>query len=281
MLPSWGASASMDSTVICGVSIPLAILAIVMQLLIGVVLLYASVAKIRHWRFEKAGVLRVLLLCLTVVYSILIMGGIPAGSYGPTPSSMLVPLGVLGFLPLLAVVIGTGPFRKPLNKSMFSYLFSLKSMLKPDLGGALSYMTVTTLLCYFAGAWAFKINSAGAIPLVSYWPSILEQGIMVLSIIWLAVSSGIFFSALFRSRIIAAIMSLVVLVVLCIVFITAGPDELAGSIFRGPFSYSRPKSLHWPDHQLILSIIGVCTIISVPMLAYTGALQKKLGGVVE
>jgi len=281
MIPANAAHSGMESATVCGVSIPLAIITVVVQLLTGVVLLYASAARVRHWRSERAEVLRILLLISFVVWATLGLGDsafrtIFASSSGT--SSSAAPMMVFGYLALLASIVATGPLRKPHGQSMMSYLFTAKNLLKPEMSGALTYVTVISLLTYMAASAAFYFNAGSGSLDPTYWSAALEQLMLVLAAVWLAASTGVLFSALFRSRTVAVIMSQVVVTVVGMIYYGQYAYRFLGPSFFNGYTVGRTD---WPDHVGIIVTSCLCFAISAACLALTDNALQKFGGVTE
>ncbi len=282
MIPANAAYSGMESAKICGVSIPLAVITVIVQILAGAVLLYASAARVKHWKTERAGILRVLLLVSFVVWALLGLGDstfkvVLASSSGA--SSAAAPLAVLGHLLILASVVASGPLRRGPGQTMMSYLFTAKNLLKPDMSGAMTYVTVISLLTYMAASIAFYFNAGSGSLAPAYWSVIVEQLLLVLAAVWLAASTGVLFSALFRSRAVAVIMSIVVVLVAYMIYY----GQYAFRYLRVSYyvGYSTPRPIVWPDHAGIIIMSCICLAISAGCLFFTDRALKQFGGVAE
>lgn len=282
MIPANAAFSGMESATICGVPIPIAIITVVVQILVGVILLYAAAARVKHWRCERAGVLRTLLAGAFLLFAFLWFGDASLGaSFGSSPSLSLTafPLLVLSALIPFASVMATGPLRKASGQSMANYLFNAKNILKPDMSGAMSYVTVISLLTYVSAAIAFYMNVGPRTLGSLYGFYVAEQLFLLLAAVWLAASTGILFSALFRSRTVAAIMSLVVVGAACIAYY--GQHSLRFSNIGSSWGPVVPPTTVWPDHLGLILASYVCFSVSGLCLALTDIALKKAGGVAE
>jgi|GEM_PF-3483579 len=283
MLPALGASSSMDSATICGASIPMAVITVVLQTLIGTVLLCASAVKVKHWKSERTAIMRILLLITLVVFAVLGLGDhVLSACYGMSVGKMInvAPLAVLTSLVILSSIIGTGPIHKPCNSSILCYLFNPGNIFKPDLSGAIFYVTLASLLTYSAASLAFAVNPC-AVPTSKnvYWMMILVQLPLVLSGVWLAACTGILFSAVFKNRVMAVIVSLSAVVIAVVAYVGTHTIFTSSEILF--FTTASSKVSNWPDVPSIMIVSSVCIAISATCLALTSIALKKFGGVVE
>jgi hypothetical protein len=282
MIPANAAYSGMESAKICGISISIALITVVVQILVGVVLLYASAARVKHWRSERAGALRVLLLVSFVVFAILGLGDSAFRMFlasSSSKSSAASPLAILWYLVTLASVVATGPLRKAAGQTMMSYLFTAKNLLKPEMSGAMTYVTVISLLTYITASVAFYFNAGSGSLGPTYWSVVVEQLLLVLAVVWLAASTGVLFSALFRSRTVAVIMSQVVVAVVGRLYYGQYAFRFLGPSYFN--RYTVTGHADWPDHVGIIITSCICFAISAGCLALTDSALKKFGGVAE
>jgi hypothetical protein len=227
--------------------------------------------------------MRILLLVIFIVFAVLGLGDYALGEcYGISTGKMInaAPLAVLTSLVFLSAIICTGSFNKPQNSPMLRYLFNLKNIFKPDLSGAIFYVTLVSILTYLAASLAFAVNPS-AVPTIKpvYWMMILVQLPLVISGVWLAACTGILFSAVFKNRIMAVIVSLSAVVITVVAYVGSHTRFTTYEILF--FTTAPSKVSNWPDVPSIMVVSSICIAVSAICLAFTGIAQRKFGGIIE
>ena len=204
--PGWAAGAALASAKVCGVSLPISLVAVVLHAAIGVLALVAASTHVRYHRVERALPIRLLLLGITAVVIWLLVGN-ATSFHSISNRTMLDYIGNCGTTILLIVavaasVFATGEVKRSPNESTASYALSARSAFKSDLGGAMSFLLLWTAVAYgvFGGTLLWASKAQGVTLDASSWATYAKAGAAILAIVAGVSAVGVLASSLCTLR---------------------------------------------------------------------------------
>lgn len=298
---------------VCGLSIPLAVVAFLLHTLTGMLLLFVAMTHVLYHRTQKALPIRILLLVITLGLIWLVVGnGMSLLSGFGTADAMGWLEGVASvLLPLLclaAPIFTTGTLAKPEGMSIFAYALSPRKILQSNLRGGLSFMLFWAASAYavFGITFWWTQHTAPSTVAAHFWSTYFTLGISILAIVAGMSCVGVLASCVMRNRRNAAAISILFVILMfggyliAIIFYTWGPFYNSGvhgsnSPFyqlaalwpmTPPLSVLTWKSpdlpdLWWSQDMSWLVCTGVYSLIAVASLALGGPAAKRWGGVKE
>lgn len=209
--PAFGPVVSLLSAKVCGITVSVAAVAVVLQFAFGALLMLTASTHVRYHRVGRALSIRVLLLALSAVSVWLFVGNIAGqGAFTPAHPASHAAMDSLAVLASTIVVAGcflaaafaTGEIRKQKEDSAVTYALSPRKMFTSDLGGSISFMALWTAVTYgVMGAtiyWAVKVQHV-VLP-KDFWSGYFEIYIAVLAIVIGISALGILASAVVKNR---------------------------------------------------------------------------------
>jgi ABC-type transport system involved in multi-copper enzyme maturation permease subunit len=305
MNPAWGPYFGLMSCQICGLSIPVAAVALIYHISVGAMLLLVASTHVKYLRVERALSIRLLLLGISVFSAWLSAGSV--GAYARYPGASVNTLDSLGQMATMilinmifaAAVFGTGVIRKKLGQSIFPYATDARKAFKSDVGGAIPFLLLWTVITYGVyGATFAKAMALAHTPLDStFWPAYTMIGVSLCAIVFGLTGVALLASTLAKKRNAAA-----ALVILFAVVMFAGygiillnkevlPPGMQNAAALWPmtpilaatgnfFAQSAP-TLHWVKNSAAFVTGGVYILIALLALGAAGLTSSKNGGVVD
>lgn len=165
--PAWGPQGALESTVVCGVTVPVALSAFLLHVGHGVLFLLVAASHVLHKPAERALPVRLLLLVLGAHNVIFGLGGFQ----GLTPTLeeiSTISIWLLIYAVICATVFSTGIVKKPEGGSMMGYALSPRRVFKSDIGGAILWIILYMAVCYgsFGVALRYSGNWASTAPVL-------------------------------------------------------------------------------------------------------------------
>lgn len=201
--PIYASSGALQNTLVCGITVPLALVAFVLHMAVGSMFLLIATTHVRHKAAERALPIRLLLIGITVFVVWLAAG---SATYSPSRSSILGTGITLLFLAVIgSAVFATGAIRKPIKQAMIGYAFSWRRVFKSDIGGAIGFVTLWTALAYatYGAAVHFQARVPAAPPLAArhgFWTCYLHVGVSILVLAAAMTAVGVLASSITRRR---------------------------------------------------------------------------------
>ncbi len=203
--PAYASAGVLKSTVVCGMHVSLALVALVLHVVCGAMFLLIATTHVKYRAVERALPIRLIMIGLTVFVICLAAGsateslskGAAAG-----PGATLLVLGMI-----FSAIFATGAIRKPETMGMFQYALSPKSAFRTDVGGAIGYVTLWTVVAYAAyglsvlvwHATSKSMPMAGKIA-AGFWPNYFHIGIATIVIVAATAAIGVMASAMTKKR---------------------------------------------------------------------------------
>lgn len=144
--PGWASYTCVMSTSVCGVTLPVALIAAVLHIALGTLMLLVASTHVKHLKARRSVPIKLLSILITLAIVWLVVGGLSPMMGRPGSSGQMANvLGIAGavvlaFLCLMAAIFATGEVRRRSDQSVFAYALSIHRVLAADLGGAISFM---------------------------------------------------------------------------------------------------------------------------------------------
>lgn len=206
--PGWAAYDPMSNAVVCGLSIPTALIAISLHVLMGVLFLLLASIHVRYYKVERALPIRLLVIAITLGLIWLLMGNPGVLFHLPTTTADAKDLiGIacsilLAFLCLAASAFATGPLKKHPQQPVPIYALSIRRTFTSDLGGAIAFMALWTIILLggLLGTywWLAKVEHVRVASEV--WKAGLQMSLSILAIVVGVSAIGILGSCIVRLR---------------------------------------------------------------------------------
>lgn len=247
--PAYASAGVLQSVPVCGMSVSMAFIAMVLHVACGIMFLMVATTHVKYRAVERALPIRLLLLGLTV-FIMWLSAGSSASSLGKGsvagPGITLLVLGMLG-----AAIFATGAVKKSEKQDMFSYAFSPRRAFLSDIGGAIGFITLWTVLAYGTyGVTAALLRHTvpGAIPVgkigPGFWTSYFQVGLSTLVIVAATAAVGVLASSLTKKRASAVAIVVLFVVVAFVGFVVVGINW-TGAAYN-PGSAVTQLAAFWP-----------------------------------
>jgi ABC-type transport system involved in multi-copper enzyme maturation permease subunit len=222
LCPGWTPMVALAHANVCGVHLPVALIAAVLTLGLGIFLVLLSIMHVKYKRAETSLPARIILLIITtaVVWLILgdkslaILSNLSPGNLAHTivPMGIIIPL----FLGLCASGFATGPVRRRAGESVLHYALTPWKALRGDLGGGITFMFLWGVLLYGTFGvtvwWASKAFAFKVLP--SFWVTYCKMAFPILAVVLAVSCMGVLMSTLTTMRRNAAVIVMLFLVVI-------------------------------------------------------------------
>lgn len=260
--PAIGAYGALESTLVCGIRVPLALACFVLNMAYGILFLLIASAHVLYKPAERARPIRLMLLGIWV-YTAWLGHGCSAAQ---TSKQSLCFFGVwfLVQMVIASFFFSTGVIKRPAGKSMLGYAFSWRKIFKSDVGGAVLFMLLWITLDFAAAALATYFNAKNQMLPVQhgYWVAYFRVGISILAVIAGMTGVGVLASSLVKTRGGAA-----ALVILFAVVAFAGYGVIASY-----YAFWRSMG-HIHPNPWLLHLAALWPV--TPLLAATGEFSKQ------
>lgn len=242
--PGSSAYLGVQSAKICGLLIPIWSLSTVLNVAMGMLLLYVACMHVRHHRCDRSLQVKLFILGITAALVWIFVGdkmGLIMGSSTPRgmEASSIIAMILFPVLAIGAAIFATGRITKAADRSFLGYVFSPLKVFKGDLGGGIIFMLLWTAIAYavygLAYLWAdhaYLMSMPGG-----FWRAYYHVGAVVLSVVFAFSAIGAAASSFAGSRGAAA-----ALVILFAIIVFVGYACVAASYIQGVSSSS---SLIW------------------------------------
>jgi ABC-2 type transport system permease protein len=310
--PMGGPTLAMLTAKVCGLSVPVALVAFVLHVAVGALLLFVAMTHVLYHRTQKALPVRVLLLftSLGLIWLVVGNGLTLAPSYGNLALGWLegVVAVLLPLLCLAAPMFTTGPLTKPEGASVFAYALSPRKLLRSDLGGGLSFMLLWGAAAYAVFGLTFWWTQLAmpSMMAVDFWSTYFTTGIAFLAIIAGISCVGVLASCVMQNRRNAAAISVLFIIMMfggyliALIYYTWGPFYNSGihgsnsPIYQlsalwpmtpalSVLTWKSPDfpALWWPkEMSWLISSVAYLSIAVISLLLATPA-ARRWGGVKE
>lgn len=218
MNPGWAPYAALMKSSVYGTHIPLALIAIAMQVLTASILLLIASTHIVYHRVEKALPIRALLLVWTVLGVGLSVGALPTlwraiGGSSSSPGSPSADVILLAYIAgelmvaacLLACTFATGVVER--KGSFIRRVISPSKAFTSKLSGGVCFTVLWTAIAYACagGAFAWGSSLGHAALKSSFWLTYYHLGAVVLAVTAGVACVGVLFSTVVKGRTTAAL----------------------------------------------------------------------------
>lgn len=303
MNPAVGPYIALNYSGVCGMHIPVALVSIAMEVLIGMLLMMVAGTHIKYQRVSRAWDIRVLYLIIGSLFAFLFAGSVSV--LGGTGSREIIQyLSVLsGFTMVLAslntIAFSTGPVHMETSKAVLLYGFNPIKGFQKDIRGATFYTVLWTAAAFAALALGFIpiARSLGA-NAPDFWMAWLQIAVASLAVVGGISAIGIMISSAVKNRktAIGLMITIIVLIYMVYTIILAGhswnnadvslvyqfaalwPITAIISASNG-WDSGMPK-ISWSDNAGIV-VIATYLIISGIALSISENLRSKGSGIQE
>ncbi len=205
--PGWAVYTSMLTSSVCGVKLPLTLVAFGLHVALGLLLLMVASTHVRFCRAQRSLPIKLLTMALTLVLIWLAIGGITV-SVVPRGSSAIQSLmtgaapTILSFLCLMAAIFATGRMTKKPGQPMLAYAISPRKTLSGDLGGAIPFMVLWTAVLFggLMGTFWWMFRTQGAVVPHALWDGGLKLGVASVAIVLGVSAIGVLASSVVKAR---------------------------------------------------------------------------------
>jgi hypothetical protein len=199
---------------VCGHYISASMIAIVLQVGLGLILLLTASTHVMYCRANKSLSIRILVLAVSAAITWCVAGDQVMTSVARNLFVVTVP--ILLLLSMGAMLFATGPIRNQTGVCVMRYALSFRKAFTSDMGGGVPFMLLWTLVVYAAYglAAAHNVSSASPAALSSHFlGSYCKIGLEVLSIVAGISAVGVLFSTFAKRPLAALCLFLFILVV--------------------------------------------------------------------
>ncbi|MDO8588473.1 MAG: ABC transporter permease subunit [Armatimonadota bacterium] len=312
LYPARAAFTSMMTAKVCGLNVPVALVAFLLHAALAALLLFVATVHVRYHRTEKALPVRLLLLAISLGLIWILVGN--SLSFSPvTGKTALEALEIIASLILVLLCLATPIFTTgPLNKSpetpVMAYALSLKKILRNDLGGGLPFVLFWSFAAYAVFGvtfwWTQIVQPSTPDPM--FWTNYFRIGAAILAIVAGIGSVGALMSCVMQSRRNALAMTFLFLLIvfggylIALIYYMWGPYYSSGMEHRQSVFYQfaafwpmtpllSPYTWQGPDMPKLWWEAGRSWLVTGAMYVATAALAlllatpaaRKWGGVQE
>jgi len=198
--PGWGPIGALDCAKVCGVTVPVALVAFVLHIAIGTLMLLVASTHVAYTRANRSLSIRLLMLGI-IIFATWVGVGQPIMNF---IKGDVLTAGVCYLLAgiVIAATFATGEIKKKTEGSIFSYAFSLHRAFTSDLGGAIGFVLLWTAVSYgtfgLTTLWNARVQHAAFDQ--GFWSSYFKVGISILAIVTGMCAVGVLASALVKLR---------------------------------------------------------------------------------
>ena len=295
--PAWAPYGAMLHSNICGIHVPLALIALVLHVGIGIMLLLTASTHVKYLRVERALSIRLLLIGIAVFITWLAAG---SSNWAVSGSNSL--LGVFATSILISMIIAasifaTGKIRKNPDDPYINALNPQKAFMT-DIGGATIFLLILTLaqLVVFGltAYWSSAVNHTklGDLFAMKY----VMICITLISMVFFFSAVGVLGSALFKLR-----KNAIGLVILIALILFAGYGIVLINHYAGSASPLQNLAVFWPMTPILVATDEwensmpqlswlemapyltslIYALMGVAVLHLAGVAANKYGGVQE
>ena len=270
-----------------GLHVPCVLAGVVSSLLTASILVLLASSHIRYRRIESALAVRLLILVRWVLLALISLG--VASRTGWSRSEFQVYAGMIvaglaiGLMPCVAPVC-SGEIRRNPGQGVFAYAFSFRRTFKTDIGGAIPFSLLWTLVSFSATILAFVL-AFPAVPKVlmgHLWLMFAKAGAISLAVVFAVGALGVFLSCVSRSRR-AALGILLIPVMLAFVVNMVMPVSSSYMIrvltrqSRQEFTDTGELSAFWPPTAIMMTSAAGSGGPMPPLWAESAWLDCTLG----
>lgn len=202
--PGWASQSALSNTIICGIRFPAVLVPIVLHIAIGTLFILIASTHVKYCRAEKALPIRLLFLGITAVLVWLITGDTYSGI---SPDLDVMSTLILIIAIFISAAIATGSVKLPTGKSIADYAFSPGKMFKSDIGGAISFTILWTVVAYgiygLTKWWCNGVHMPSPAPSpvnADFWKSYFQISIPMIMITIATCAIGILASTIVTRR---------------------------------------------------------------------------------
>lgn len=302
MNPAVGPYMALNYSKICGVHLPVALVSIVMELLIGILLMMVAGTHVKYQRVSRAWDIRVLYLIIGGLFALLFSGSasmFSATSYREITGYMAF---LSGFIMVLAslntIAFSTGPVPRETSKAVLLYGFNPIKGFQKDIRGATFYTVLWAAVVFGAMALGFIPAIRAAAKASDFWLAWLQMVVASVVVVGGISAIGIMISSAVKNRktAIGLMITIIVLIYMVYTIILAGhswnsnesspfynfaalwPMTAIISAVNG-WDSGMPK-ISWSDNAGIVVIVTYL-IISGIALSVSDNLRSKGSGIQE
>lgn len=219
--PAMAAYASASATKVCSWSVPMSIPPLVLHVSLGVLLMLVASTHVKHQRAERALPIRLMLMLVTSLLIWFLVGdrtstsGLTGYPGGMMDLISIVSGVILGYIALFTCAIASGEPKPAPGKSVMAYALSFRSIFRSELGGAVPFILLWTVIAYatLGGTLFWSASAHGAKLAADVWPAYFHVGVAVVVMSSAIAAVGVLGSCLVRQRKNAAALVLLFLIV--------------------------------------------------------------------
>ena len=294
-LGSWGV---MQSTIVCGVKVPLVLVAVTLHVLVGLIFLLLAMTHVRYKPTDRALPVRLLLLAVTAFVMWLQTGSATRPATRTTAADFGGTLLMLAMI--AAAVFGTGVVSNPGKRGMLGWALAPRRILRSDIGGAIGFVALWTLVAYgtFGLTAYWQAGVSGRTVVRGFWEAYVQIGVSILVVAACMTALGVMASSLAKKRSSAAalvvLFAVAMLAGFCIVALNCPAmgtyrNEGVGNLAAfWPMTAILSSSHNWPRDYPTPAWIADAWIVTSVVYAVIGAIAlllassayRKTGGVV-
>ena len=187
---------------ICGIHIPLALIATVLHLALGALLLFIAVSHVKYHRTERAPAIRVMAIFITAALTWLIVGDQSIQSVQSDIMALIITASIVIFaiLGIATSLFATGPVMS--SESPLAYILSPRKIFKSDLRGGIGFTALWGAIVYgiFGATFLWASKAFGIKITHNFWAAYFQCGVSVIAVLVGIAAFGVLISSITSLR---------------------------------------------------------------------------------